>query len=61
MMINIHEFLGIELKVMPHAVEWIGRDTQDTSLLYELVKNMPALFGPDHNDLAVSAKRKWLW
>jgi len=36
--INLREFLDMELKVMPCAIAWVGKDTLGCSLLYQLVR-----------------------
>ena len=41
--INIKEFFHMELKAMPFAITWIGRDDVGHPLLYQLVRAMPSL------------------
>lgn len=59
--IHLQEFLDMNLKVLPHAMSWIGRDSswythRNTGhpLLYELLRNLPTLFESDKP----GAKRK---
>lgn len=41
---NIQEFVGMELGLLPHAIEWTGRDDTGHSVLYQIVRSMPSLF-----------------
>mmetsp|Transcript_4579 Transcript_4579/g.10343 ORF Transcript_4579/g.10343 Transcript_4579/m.10343 type:complete len:616 (-) Transcript_4579:81-1928(-) len=57
---NLQELLEMKLKVMPHAIAWIGRDGTGFPLLYNLVRSMPVLFDSNSEAKAngAGAKRK---
>ena len=56
--INIQEFVAMEMKVLPHAIAWIGRDDAGNSLLYKFFHGMPSLFELGDNSKATTTKRK---
>lgn len=48
--INVQPLTDMELNVLPHAIAWIGRDSNDhrreeLSLMFQFVRSMPALLG----------------
>ena len=54
----IQPFVDMDLEVLPQVVAWIGREDQDHSLLYRLVKDMPSLFDCSAVVKAGGTKRK---
>ena len=56
--INIQEFVAMEMKVLPHAIAWIGRDDAGNSLLYNFFHGRPSLFELGDNSKATTTKRK---
>ena len=63
----MQELLGIELKVMPTAIAWIGRPSHDDwsgtkvsglSLMYNLVRKLPDLVDSSAQKKHASKKRK---
>jgi len=48
----------MELKVLPRAMSWIGRDADGLALFYNLLQSMPTLFDFESKAKAVSGKRK---
>ena len=54
--IEVQEFVGMKLKVIPRALAWIGRDGTGFQLMYQLVKSMPSLF--EISAKTVRTKRK---
>ncbi len=41
---NVHEFICMSLTSMPFAIEWIGRNNTELSLMYNVVRELPTLF-----------------
>mmetsp|Transcript_20121 Transcript_20121/g.43688 ORF Transcript_20121/g.43688 Transcript_20121/m.43688 type:complete len:639 (+) Transcript_20121:129-2045(+) len=56
--INIQEFLEMKLKVLPHAISWMGRNNSGHTLLYQLLRSLPSLFLSEQKMKASGAKRK---
>ena len=58
--VDLKEFLGMGLKVMPRAFAWADRDYTGHSLLYQLLWTMPSLMElyHDHEPRAGGKKRK---
>ena len=63
----MQELLGIELKVMPTAIAWIGRPSHDNwsgksvsglPLMYNLLKKIPDLVDSSAQKKHASKKRK---
>ena len=54
----VQPFVDMDLEVLPQVVAWIGREDQDHSLLYRLVKDMPSLFDCSAVVKAGGTKRK---
>mmetsp|Transcript_12989 Transcript_12989/g.28199 ORF Transcript_12989/g.28199 Transcript_12989/m.28199 type:complete len:304 (+) Transcript_12989:3931-4842(+) len=40
---NLQEIVGMELNVMPSAINWIGRDGMGHSLMFQLARTMPSM------------------
>ena len=38
---NVEEFVGMELKVLPREISWVGRNVDGLALLYNLLQSMP--------------------
>ena len=64
---SMQELLGIELKVMPTVIAWIGRPSHDDwsgtkvsglSLMYNLVRKLPDLVDSSAKKKHASKKRK---
>ena len=53
---NIHVFDGMSVLMLPHAIEWIGRDGLGISLMYEVARGIPSLV--KSKILHVNGKRK---
>ena len=51
-------FFDMDLKLMPHAVAWIGRDTVGFPLLHRLIRGMPSLCDYHGNAKLAVAKRE---
>ena len=56
---NIHVFDSMDMNVLPHAIEWVGRGQDGSSLMYELVRGIPSLFESDIK-VAAGSKRKYV-
>ena len=56
--IDTQLFFDMDLKLMPHAVAWIGRDTVGFPLLHRLIRGMPSLCDYHGNAKLAVAKRK---
>ncbi len=41
---DVHVFARMPLPTMPVAIEWISRDQNEFSLMYEVLRSVPALF-----------------
>ena len=54
---NVEVFVSMDMKVLPHAISWIGRDV-DGLLLYNLLQSMPTTLDSHSRADAVSGKRK---
>lgn len=55
---NVEDFVGMQIKVLPRAISWIGRDVDGLSLLYNLLQSMPTLLDFDSKANAIRGKRK---
>lgn len=61
---NVQEFLDLKLKVLPHAISWLGRDCFWTGRkdsgrtpLYQLLRSLPSLFEPRYISRGTKRKR----
>ena len=41
---DIQEFSAMAVPILPHAIEWIGRDLDGFPLMYHVMRGIPALF-----------------
>jgi len=57
--INAQAFILMDLKVLPLAMAWMGKDYMGHSLLLQVVKSVPSLFEANCNSHTLGAKRKW--
>lgn len=57
---NIRDLVDLDMAVLPHAMSWIGRDRSGYGLLYQLVRNMPAVLGCVKKVKTKRSKRKRL-
>ena len=55
---TVEEFVGMEMKVLPRATSWIGRDVGGFALLYQVIRSMPSLFDCDVTAKTSSKTRK---
>lgn len=55
---NIHEFLDMELKVMPNAISWMSREDTGQTLLYQVLRSLPSLLVCENTTITSGAKRK---
>jgi hypothetical protein len=42
--VDIQAFSAMTVPKLPHAIEWIGRDSVDFSLMYHVTRGIPGLF-----------------
>lgn len=56
--INIKEFVDMEMNVLPRAISWIGRNGIGCHLMYELLRSLPTLFDKEHKARAVGQARR---
>ena len=56
--IDIGEFVHMGLKMLPHALAWIGRDKRGQSVLFNLLRSLPSILGSDKKVNAMGTKRK---
>ena len=54
---KIHEFICMPLTSMPFAMEWIGRNNTELSLMYNVVRELPTLF--DLNQAPLTKKQRY--
>lgn len=52
---NIHEFVDMEMNVLPQTMSWMGRDYTGQSLLYSFIRSMPTLFDSDSMQVRAAA------
>ena len=55
---DVQEFIEMETPVLPRAVAWAGRDMNGHSLLYQILRCIPSLFGSSEKNNSVILKRK---
>jgi hypothetical protein len=55
---GIHSIACMHESVLPHAIEWMGRDEFGYSALYDFVRGFPTLFNPSQLHCVASKKRK---
>lgn len=56
--IDIGEFVHMGLKMLPHALAWMGRDKRGRSVLFSLLCSLPSILGSDKKVNAIGVKRK---
>jgi hypothetical protein len=54
----VNVFASMSEKVLPHAIEWIGRDKQCYSLMFDFARTFPFLFTPPSTQNVIAKKRK---
>jgi hypothetical protein len=54
---NIHEFICMSLTSIPFAIEWIGRNNTELSLMYNVVRELPTLF--DMHQAPLTKKQRY--
>ncbi len=52
---SVEVFASMDTKIMPHAIDWIGRDDAGFCLMYRVARGMPSLF---ETSIAVKAGTK---
>ena len=55
---NIHKFHRMQLTSLPFALEWIGRDKCELSLMYSVVRELPTLFHVSDQEQGQRAKKQ---
>jgi hypothetical protein len=56
--VDIQAFSAMTVPKLPHAIEWIGRDSVDFSLMYHVTRGIPALFERNTYVKFAGGKRK---
>jgi hypothetical protein len=55
---DVDVFASMSKNVLPHAIEWIGRDKQCYSLMFDFARAFPFLFTPPSTQNVTAKKRK---
>jgi hypothetical protein len=56
--VDIQAFAAMAVPILPNAIEWIGRDSVDFSLMYHVTRVIPALFERNTYAKFAGGKRK---
>jgi Ran GTPase-activating protein (RanGAP) involved in mRNA processing and transport len=56
--VDIQAFVAMAVPKLPHAIEWIGRDSVDLSLMYLVTRGIPELFERNTYAKFAGGKRK---
>ena len=43
--VKIDEFVNMEMRVLPFAMAWMGRDNKGHSVLYCILRSLPSILG----------------
>ena len=57
---NLHEVLNMDMGVLPHLLDAIGKDATQFNLIYRIVQGMPSLFNAKFKVAGGKRKREIL-